>query len=33
MVWVIVFGAIALAGLVMLVSYAVWLAQDRKSVV
>lgn len=26
MVWVIVFGAIALAGLIMLVSYAVWLA-------
>ena len=26
MVWVIVFGGIALAGLVMLISYAVWLA-------
>jgi hypothetical protein len=26
MVWVFVFGAIALAGLVMLISYAVWLA-------
>lgn len=26
MVWVFVFGGIALAGLIMLVSYAVWLA-------
>ncbi len=26
MVWVFVFGGIALAGLVMLISYAVWLA-------
>lgn len=26
MVWVLVFGAIALAGLVMLIGYAVWLA-------
>jgi hypothetical protein len=26
MIWVLVFGLIALAGLIMLVSYAVWLA-------
>lgn len=26
MVWVFVFGGIALAGLIMLISYAVWLA-------
>jgi hypothetical protein len=26
MIWVLVFGLIALAGLIMVVSYAVWLA-------
>ncbi len=26
MIWVLVFGLIALAGVIMLVSYAVWLA-------
>lgn len=39
MIWVIVFVGIGLAGLLMLISYAVWLAHkasdllDRKSVV
>jgi hypothetical protein len=32
MVWVIVFGGIALAGLVMLISYAVWLAHKAADV-
>ena len=32
MVWVIVFGGIALAGLVMLISYAVWLAHKASDV-
>jgi hypothetical protein len=32
MVWVIVFGGIALAGVVMLISYAVWLAHKASDV-
>lgn len=32
MIWVIVFGGIALAGLVMLISYAVWLAHKAADV-
>jgi hypothetical protein len=32
MVWVIVFGGIALVGVVMLVSYAVWLAHKASDV-
>lgn len=32
MVWVLVFGGIALAGLVMLVSYAVWLIHKASDV-
>jgi hypothetical protein len=32
MVWVIVFGGIALAGLVMLICYAVWLAHKASDV-
>jgi hypothetical protein len=32
MVWVIVFGGIALAGVVMLTSYAVWLAHKASDV-
>jgi hypothetical protein len=32
MVWVIVFGGIAFAGLVMLISYAVWLAHKASDV-
>jgi hypothetical protein len=31
-IWVIVFGAIGLAGLIMLVSYAVWLAHKAGDV-
>ena len=32
MVWVIVFGGIALVGVVMLISYAVWLAHKASDV-
>ena len=32
MIWVIVFAGIALAGLVMLISYAVWLAHKAADV-
>jgi hypothetical protein len=32
MIWVIVFGGIALAGLVMLISYAIWLAHKAADV-
>lgn len=32
MLWVFVFGGIALAGLVMLISYAVWLAHKTADV-
>jgi hypothetical protein len=32
MIWVIVFGGIALAGLVMLICYAVWLAHKAADV-
>lgn len=32
MIWVFVFGGIALAGLVMLVAYAVWLAHKASDV-
>jgi hypothetical protein len=32
MVWLIVFGGIAFAGLVMLISYAVWLAHKASDV-
>ena len=32
MVWVFVFGGIALAGLVMLIAYAVWLAHKASDV-
>jgi hypothetical protein len=32
MIWVIVFGGIALAGVVMLISYAVWLAHKASDV-
>jgi hypothetical protein len=32
MVWVIVFGGIALAGLVMVICYAVWLAHKSSDV-
>ena len=32
MVWVLLFGGIALAGLVMLISYAVWLAHKAADV-
>ena len=31
-VWVVVFGGIALAGLVMLIAYAVWLAHKASDV-
>ena len=32
MIWVLVFGGIALAGLIMLISYAVWLAHKAADV-
>ena len=32
MIWMIVFGGIALAGVVMLISYAVWLAHKASDV-
>ncbi len=32
MIWVVVFGGIALAGLVMLVTYAVWLVHKASDV-
>ena len=32
MIWVAVFGGIALAGLIMLISYAVWLAHKAADV-
>ena len=32
MVWILVFGGIALAGLIMLISYGVWLAHKASDV-
>ncbi|MCW2803666.1 MAG: hypothetical protein QOF52_1516 [Propionibacteriaceae bacterium] len=32
MIWVLIFGAIALAGLVMVISYGVWLAHKASDV-
>ena len=32
MIWVLVFGGIALAGLIVLISYAVWLAHKAADV-